>query len=413
MGNIITYLKRRGNQTFLERAFGEVDNLVLAELSYWDFRGIVPGPDESASVTLRQAAKLYKEKHEHKAVADSPQGLLLVMASTDRYKNVLLSCYADVLDESAHTEFSALHIELGDGTVYVAFRGSGDYILGWREDFSMSFQKMGAQELAAAYLEKTIETDKLYRVGGHSKGGNLAVYASMMCPGKKQRRIIEIYSNDGPGLCGDIIPMDRYHRIESRLIRIVPESSVIGMLFANEPPTRIVASTADGLAQHDATTWIVDGDFFREKKSLSRESQIYNRIFDDWIESAPMEQRKAFTRDFFDALEAGGSKRFSQLGKGGPGEFAVILLSILKSESGTKAAIGRLMKALIAAQKKLWIHFSNLMLEGVSLYAAYRCLLRVFDKSRSLGRHAADVLFGASLVWFAADINRKEKKRKG
>jgi hypothetical protein len=411
MGNIITYLKRRGNQTFSERPFCEVDNLVLSELAYWDMRGIVPEIDQEKSVTLGRAARLYEAQHEHKAALSSSQNLLRVMASTDRYRNVRLSRYADVLDERTHTEFSALQIDLGDGTAYVAFRGSGDYILGWREDFGMSFQKMGSQEMATAYLEKTIEPGKKYRVGGHSKGGNLAVYASMMCPAQKRTQIIEIYNNDGPGLCRDIIDMKRYKRIRSRLIRIVPEYSVIGMLFANEPPTKIVASTASGLAQHDAMSWVVEGDSFLRKQSLSKECQIYDRIFDEWIEEAPMEQRKAFTRDFFDALEAGGSKRFSQLGKGGPGEFAVILLAILRSESMTKSALGRLLKALFTAHEKIWKHFSSLAVEWILLYVSCRRLGRARDGENGRGRRRMDTFLGLAGLCTALWIRGRDRKK--
>jgi hypothetical protein len=351
MGNILTYLKWRGEQTFLERAFCEVDNLILSELSYWNFDGIVPAVDSGDSITLKKAAELFYEQYtEEEESGDHPQEMLKLMADSKRYQNVLLSNYMEVQDEKSKTEFSALHIILGDGTAYVAFRGTGDYIWGWRENFSMSFRRMGAQKLAAAYLKKTMtDSDMQYRVGGHSKGGNLAVYAAMMCSGEKNDQIKEIYSNDGPGLCPVIIDLEKYRQIQPKLIRIVPEYSIIGSLFAHESPTKIVASSASGLGQHVGISWLVEGDAFCEKSKLSTECQFYNHVFDEWIKSATIEQRRAFTRDFFDALESGGAKRISELGKGELDKIKRILFFLTKSKKRTKIAVRKLVKSYFSA----------------------------------------------------------------
>jgi hypothetical protein len=351
MGNIITYLMWRGNQTFLERPFCEVDNLILSELAYWDFGGIVPAAGLGKSIALKEAAELFYENYtEEKEANDHPQEMFLLMADSRRYQNALLSNYAQVQDEKSRTEFTALHIALEDGTTYVAFRGSGDYIWGWRENFSMSFRRMGAQKLAAVYLEKTMTEDgRQYRVGGHSKGGNLAVYAAMKC--SKKRQITEIYSNDGPGLSSASVDLKKYREIQPKLIRIVPEFSVIGSLFAREAPTKIVASTASGLGQHVGISWVVHGDTFCEKPGLAAECRLYNQIFNRWIESATMEQRRAFTRDFFDALESGGAKKISELGKGGMDKAKRILFFLTRSKKKTKIVVRKLIKTYFMASR--------------------------------------------------------------
>jgi hypothetical protein len=347
VGNILSYIKWRGDLTFSERKFCEVDNLVFSELAYVDFAGVVPEVGTEESVSIEYAAMLYSG-------IDDDNNILKLMAKSNRYKSLRLSNYIDVLDDETHTEFGALCIEIGDGTVYIAFRGTSDYIMGWREDFSMSFQIMGAQKKAVYYIDEVIDNpDMKYRVGGHSKGGNLAVYASMLCPHEKQGQIIEIYSNDGPGLCPDIIDTERYREIESRLIRISPEFSVIGALFNDKPPDIIVESSGKGVSQHDAMTWQVEGDSFCTKETLSKGCEFYNEIFDKWIESATLEQRQAFTKDFFDALESGGAKTLSELSKSGIDEFEVILLSIVQSESRTKIVIGKFVKSHINALKNV------------------------------------------------------------
>lgn len=356
MGNIYTYLKWRGDLDFSERPFCEVDNLVLSELAYMDLSGIVPATDDNRSISLEEAAKQAQlQERRIMAISNETEPILFCMARTSRFRHVRLSNYEDVLDEASQTQFAALHIELNDGTTYVAFRGTDDSILGWKEDFSMSFQLMPAQQHAAAYLQKTMcDPAMCYRIGGHSKGGNLAVYAAMRCPLSLQEQIIEVYSNDGPGMCESIVDMAEYQNVASKVIRIVPEFSVIGALFEQEHPTKIVASSAVGFAQHDEQTWQVEGDHLCEVSERSNRCNFCNEIFDTWIESVSMEQREAFTNDFFTSLQAGGCKNISELSNGGISEIETILTA-LTTQTGkkTKIVIGKLIASLFGSLRKV------------------------------------------------------------
>lgn len=403
MGNILTYLKWRGDLTFRERAFCEVDNLVLAELSYLDFSGIVPSPEQGGEISIEAAAEKYYTgpKRENRCSDGPPTDFLSILAKSARYQKVLLSKYVERLDEDLQTDFSAIHITLGDGTVYVAYRGTSDWLVGWREDFSMSFQLMPAQELAAEYLKTTVskDSDLKYRVGGHSKGGNLAVYASMTYPAKGQDRIIEIYSNDGPGFCEELFDMEQYSKIQSRLIRIVPQFSVIGSLFEHEFPARIVKSSGNGVYQHDGMTWQIEGDAFLTCEERSEKCEFYNSLLDRWIESASMEQRKEFTNDLFDALEAGGAKKGSDLAKTGFENFEGILLSVVQSDRKTKIVIGKLFQSLFktfrSIQFKKLIHEKE-MIRGGMLFLAGLVLMVVPEfAARFLGVS----LGGAVVIW--------------
>lgn len=380
MANIISYLNWRGDLSFSERAFCEVDNLVLAALAYIDFKGIVPGDsDVDAWMTLAEAAAQVQAQGKGSiSLVQQPKEFLTAAAASKRYRNVRLSRHVDVLDEETETEFCALHMELGDGSVYVAFRGTGDMLLGWREDFSMAFQLMPAQRAAAAYLERTIDGDGdvVYRVGGHSKGGNLAVYAAMMCSPEKQARIIQIYSNDGPGFCEELIDMERYAPIRERIVRIVPEFSVIGMLFENDPPTKRVASTAEGLAQHDNFSWQVEGDHFVEAETEPEKCRFYNEMIREWIASADMEQRRAFVRDLFGAMEKLGKKKATELGSGGMDEFETILLSLLRSESQTKVAMKKFVQSFVGTFRS--VHFQELIRERRMLQSIGYFVVGVF-----------------------------------
>lgn len=264
MGNIESYLKWRCDLTFQERPFCEVDNLVLAEFAYLDLAGIVPTTEERTSISIKEAEALFSRENRQSKCASGPAGgFFRLMADSNRYREVRLSRFVELTDVSTQTDFSALQLDLGDGTVYVTFRGTSDSLMGWREDFSMSFQLMPSQKLAADYLKETVgQAGVQYRVGGHSKGGNLAVYAAMMLPEEKQAQVVAVYSNDGPGLYPELVETERYRAISHKLIRIVPEFCVIGALFQHEAPTIIVKSNSSGFHQHNGMTWQVEGDHF-------------------------------------------------------------------------------------------------------------------------------------------------------
>ena len=57
MADIIDYLIWRGDVPFSADPFGEVDNLILAELSYMKFEGIVPS--DGTEIPLWRAAEEY------------------------------------------------------------------------------------------------------------------------------------------------------------------------------------------------------------------------------------------------------------------------------------------------------------------------------------------------------------------
>ena len=208
MANILEYLDWRGDLTLSERPFNEVDNLILAEICYLDFSGFVPAGFQTQQVTLQAAASAYFAAHPETnmgvLVPDQIPVLVEHAAKTARFGDIRLLGYVNRIDEETQTQFSALTMLLPDGSAYVAFRGTDDTIVGWKEDFNMAFTpEIPAQKYAAEYLRQVSGTlpFRPLLVGGHSKGGNLAVYASVFCGQEVQKRILAVYNNDGPGFC--------------------------------------------------------------------------------------------------------------------------------------------------------------------------------------------------------------------
>jgi uncharacterized membrane protein HdeD (DUF308 family) len=358
MGNIMSYIRWRGDIKLSQKPFNEVDNLVLSMLSYIDFTGVVPGAGENGFVLLEEACRLITKKQCNKgykihSLTEVPSEFFQETAYSKRFRNCKLSHYQDTLDKELQTQFAAMHIELEDGTVYIAFRGTDESILGWREDFTMSYETIPAQLHAVKYLEQTLTSVGKYRLGGHSKGGNLAVYSAMMCTIWAKDQIIEIYNNDGPGLSSEMLFMQQYEVIQDRIKRYIPSFCVIGMLFEHRCSYKIIKSSADGIMQHNGMSWEVEGDHFLVEDDLRDECKIINTIFDTWLEDVNTEQRRIFTNNFFDALEAGGAKNIDELSKGGIGGFEAVLTAMVTAEKDSKVVIGKLLKSCAATLRKI------------------------------------------------------------
>ena len=355
MGNVINYLKWRGDLSFSDAPFNDVDNLVLALLIYNDFEGIVPGKDESKRISAKDASEWYFTKHSIQDLGRLDYDwVLYYVAKTKRFGSLYLSDYVDINDADTKMMFTAFTVHLPDGTNYVSFRGTTMDIDDWRLDFNISFEEIGAQKAAAEYLKHITEkyAGDIY-VGGHSKGGNLAVYAAMNAPDIVRNRIKRVYSNDGPGFAPELLDEAKFNVIKERIIHIVPTFCVVGMLFELKVPHSIIASDGEKILQHNGMTWKVEGDHFIKRRHLSEESTVYNRAIDDWIGNATMEQRRAFTRDIFDSMKAAGAVSVYDISKGGFHDFGTILLSAAHSESKTKIVVGKFVGSLWRSFEKI------------------------------------------------------------
>ena len=354
MGNIISYLKWRGDLPLSEYPFNKVDNLVLSYLSYFDFGEIVPN-EENHEICIKDAVCRYMMTRNNSVYDDMTDiSFLEEIGRSERFCNAKLCDYESILDtEIEFTQFSAIHIILSDGTDYIAFRGTDNSIIGWQEDFHLGFEVAAAQKYAAKYLERTMKNKKVkYRIGGHSKGGNLALYAAMMSNPEMKEKITAIYMNDSPGLCPEVMQDALYREIKTKITKIVPEFSVIGMLFDKDTPKTIVKSNADSFMQHDALTWQVQGDDFVAAERLHSKCISYNEIFERWIDSADLEQKKQFTDDFFGALGAGGATTMREVTNGGVDGFEDILFAMATSDRNSKKVAGKLLKSCIVQIKQ-------------------------------------------------------------
>lgn len=285
---IIDYLRWRGDLSFAERAFNAVDNLVLAEFCYLNFDGLVPDPASGDRVKLTTVAEQYlaQERGKDQGLQAHPD-LLPPMINSNRFGNLWLSKYVNIVSDDADIQFCAFHIDIDEQTTYVAFRGTDETLVGWREDFMLSYEIVPAQRAAGQYLNQTVEIERNYLLGGHSKGGNLATYAMLELASSKQQLVEKVYSNDGPGIPQEHLDEQRFAAIRPKVLKIVPDSSLVGMLFHNGEETVVVASNKVDLAQHDGITWQVDAAEFQTVSELKPAAQRRNAVITEWINDAP------------------------------------------------------------------------------------------------------------------------------
>lgn len=318
MPNIFDYLDWRGDLPLSADPFNDVDNLILAELAYTAFDGIVP--DSGVRVPLQEARTAFFNVNSRTEIERSDDILaktaLLMdgMVTGSRYMDTELYSYVNIVDTESDLQMSAITYLLSDGSAYIAFRGTDNTVVGWKEDFNMSYMpETGGQREAIRYLDRVgSELDRPLRVGGHSKGGNFAVYAAAFCRPEIQDKITAVYTNDGPGFRNEVMEAEGYGRIIGKVRSIVPESSVIGLLLKSSTEPLIVDSSAKLLVQHDGMTWqVIRNGFIPAKQSdigrFIRDTQT------DWLSKLDDDTRKSFVNQLFSILTSTGADTFGEM----------------------------------------------------------------------------------------------------
>ncbi len=308
--DIIRYIETQF-APFSDIAFNAVDSLILSKLSYIRFEGIVPLlSDRKKSVSLTELLKAEAFDSMFLNLSDRETHLrfLFALGSSPRFRRIQINFYADHSDPVSEKQFSAVTYLLDDGTAYAAFRGTDSTFIGWKEDFNMAYlSPVPSQQDAVRYLNavaKRIHWFMPVRIGGHSKGGNLAVYAAIKCKLPVQKRIIGVYNHDGPGFKDSLFDSPEFLRIQHRIHTTLPESSLVGLLLQQHDGYAVVKSSRRGIKQHDPFSWIVGGSDFIYAEELKSGARLRNKTLDDWLETLTDEKRKLFINTLFDVLDA-------------------------------------------------------------------------------------------------------------
>ena len=297
MANIVDYLAWRGDISLEVSPWNELDGLLMAVLSYLNFHGV----QDHRGWTLEEAKRIDLLIEDGGASFEGRKKVFEAMADSARFSGCRMHHFIARTDEELSMQFSAECLDLPDGTMCVAFRGTDNTIIGWREDFNMAYQtQVPAQAAAAYYLTKAAkETDGKIRLVGHSKGGNLAVYAASKATKKVQDQIESIWSYDGPGMNMEMARSKGFQRIQPKIHSYIPQTSVIGLLMEYYDPYTVVHSTVKGLEQHDPLTWQVYGRHFEELPSIDRNAKVVCDTLHECLTNSTPEQRAAFVEALF------------------------------------------------------------------------------------------------------------------
>ena len=313
LSNTIDYISWRGDLDFRVSPFCEVDAFICTQLSTVDYAGIVS--ERLVRVPLYKAAERYFESHteDYRELgilqAKDTLRMLKAAAGCERYRRVSLRGYVNRIRQDENEQFSALIVTPCEGLNIIVFRGTDDTIIGWKEDFYLSvYPEVPAQRDALGYL--TAMAGRLSGrliLCGHSKGGNLAVYAASHVPGQIRDRIDHVYNFDGPGLSAEALRTPEYLSVRNRITTILPKTSLVGMLLCMAGKSKVVETGMRGIWAHDGFNWEVMGTGFIEAPELSPDSRKFGSIVSTLLGSMDQETRKAFADELFDALLDTGS----------------------------------------------------------------------------------------------------------
>ena len=312
---LLDYLQWRNDVPLSVSPFNEVDNVIFSYLSYIDFRDLKE--DWKEFFDLKDLFLDFCEKYSLEEIKAAGQFteraplLLKEMMEGERFSATKVGYYAEDFDKDKVKQFAALVFLLPDGRNYISFRGTDKTITGWKEDFLLSCQSetAGAKE-AVEYFNKiapVLEGELI--LGGHSKGGNFAMYAAAFCEAEYKERIVQVYNNDGPGFREEVIQTPEFQEILPKISTIAPQSSIIGQLLSNPAKQHVIHSTAKGILQHDAMTWEAEKDSLVSSE-LDELSEYTKTTLGSWLESMDDETRESLCTTAFSLIESTKSETF-------------------------------------------------------------------------------------------------------
>ena len=353
--DIYTYIKFRGDLDLKNHPLNEVDALIFSELSYIHFENIVPTVGEKMTISLEEAAKKYMPMEGKESIFYARyERLLQEVAKCPRYADLQLCNYVNVINQEEKQQFSALHIQITPFLTFIAFRGTDETLVGWREDFDMSYKMpIPAQISAVEYVNQTTKgLFQKYYLGGHSKGGNLAIYSAVFCDSGIQNSIKDIYNFDGPGFHEKIADNESYLKIKDRIHTYVPEASVVGMLMEHEEKYKVVKSYETTLMQHEGLSWIVNRTSFETVENVDEFSNNVSVTLKGWLEKTDYEERKVLVNALFDILEIGGIYSILDFKEIGVHNTTAMVKAAAALPKEQREIINYLIKAWISESKK-------------------------------------------------------------
>jgi hypothetical protein len=330
------YIQWYAGFSFYEMPFGDVDNLVMSTLAYYHFNLL---RQESKAASIRRCI-----------AASAGSGFYKALYDSRRFGTLLASDFTEVFDKETDTQFAAMQFHLYDNVYYIAFRGTDNTLAGWKEDFNMAFmEEIPAQRMAREFLIKTAENAARVTVIGHSKGGNLALYASYASSCTLYNQIDQAVSFDGPGLNDHIIQSDGFRKMEGRMRVIRPRASLVGLLFTQPGTVRTIDSRVFSILQHYPYFWKTAGMDFIDLAYPDTGSVLLGKTLCGMLERLPLDAREQLIEAVYEILSASEAASFNDLADAWLRSASAIAARLFKTDSETKKLFLRALSAFLSA----------------------------------------------------------------
>lgn len=314
--NMVSYAKQYFGLDYDRMPLTEIDSLILSQVVYYNYAGtLFDGPE--FKLRLCDFLKEHPEGNkEWEMPMNEDDDLIRLLQMGGRHGNLFGCHFLAVKDDDAEKQFGALTFKIKEGLYYIVFRGTDNSVTGWKEDLNLSYRDViPAQEDALAYARKVMDQyEGRFCLGGHSKGGNLAVYTAMNLPDEYQERLVAIYNHDGPGFAKHVYESEKYKKIRPMIHKTIPESSIVGLLWEEDDNYKVVKSKTIGPWQHITYTWIVEDDKLLEIEDVDRFAKHMQKTLERWIDELEPEERKQFIDTVFDAISKTEMERFQDFG---------------------------------------------------------------------------------------------------
>lgn len=305
MANLIDYMKWRGDISFDVSPLNEIDAAIFCQIVYWNMDGIVSA-DPKQQISIANLCKSTVLEELPPYCAEEDRALKDLLASSKRFNDVLISGFVNEIDPEQETQFAAVTFSLGKKKQFVTFRGTDDSLAGWKECMDLAYyEEVRAQQKALQYLELVAAQIRgdIY-LGGHSKGGNLAVYAGAFCPEKINHRIMAIYNFDGPGFNQKVLDKDMFQKNQYRVHSFVPQDSLVGLLLTHQETYRVVNSSGtNGITQHRLLTWECGPTSFSYAEKLTESGENTGETIRNWLDAMSYDEKQQFVEVLYDLVD--------------------------------------------------------------------------------------------------------------
>ena len=350
MANIHDYLDWRGDLKFEEFGINEIDELILARVSYFPYDRIKMKPKEK----FKDIAKKMESFTDNDFIWKGDKELLEKLGESERYSDVTITDYIKHNVEEEQKQFSAITLHVGNSLHYVSYCGTDYSLYAWKENFNLSFMdKIPAQIEAKKYFDEIAKQYKgKFILGGHSKGGNLAIYAAVKASAKNRSRIIKALNYDGPGFRSDFLKSKEYKEMLPKLHEYIPQDSVVGMLLTQDEAFTVVLSTEKAILQHDIFSWVVNKDKLMKVPNTTKASKITNRALSNWIKNCSLEQRQIFIDSVYEMLYATEATSLKELSSTWVSKIGIVLKTYNNLSEKDKKIMSKTVKQIVTSYRK-------------------------------------------------------------